>query len=123
MRSKRQKKTNNAPAPGFRHQKKLGQNFLTDPEIVRGIAAAFTGVGAFAIATSLFLWMSPTILGLVLGEMLEQNFMSSMIKANGSFIGFLDRPIAGTLGVLTMLLWGGMLWKALPFGRRQPAAA
>ncbi|MBR0373458.1 MAG: 16S rRNA (adenine(1518)-N(6)/adenine(1519)-N(6))-dimethyltransferase RsmA [Mogibacterium sp.] len=40
MGSKRQKKTNNAPAPGFRHQKKLGQNFLTDPEIVRGIAAA-----------------------------------------------------------------------------------
>jgi TctA family transporter len=55
--------------------------------------------------------------------MLEQNFMSSMIKSSGSFIGFLDRPIAGTLGVLTMLLWAAMVWKALPFGRRQPVAA
>ena len=110
--------------------------------ILLPIILIFCMVGSFAMTNSLygvvlmvvmglFGWLleehgipvAPLILGLVLGEMLEQNFMSSMIKSSGSFIGFIDRPIAGTLGVLTMLLWAAMLWKALPFGRRQPVTA
>ena len=55
--------------------------------------------------------IAPVILGLVLGEMFEQNFMTSMIKAEGSLLGFFQRPIAATLGVLTLALWGYMLWK------------
>jgi TctA family transporter len=53
--------------------------------------------------------VAPVILGLVLGEMLEQNFMTSMIKSDGSFLGFFSRPIAATLGVLTLLTWAWML--------------
>jgi TctA family transporter len=49
--------------------------------------------------------IAPTILGVVLGGMLEENFISSMIKSDGDFIAFFDRPIAGTLGVLTILVW------------------
>jgi putative tricarboxylic transport membrane protein len=63
--------------------------------------------------------IAPAILGLVLGEMLEQNFMTSMIKSDGAFLTFFERPIAGTLGVLTALLWVGMLWHAW---RRGPVA-
>lgn len=54
--------------------------------------------------------VAPVILGLVLGEMLETNFMTSMIKADGSFMGFFSRPIAATLGVLTIVVWAWMLW-------------
>ena len=43
--------------------------------------------------------IAPAILGLVLGEMLEQNFMTSMIKADGALLAFFERPIAGALGV------------------------
>jgi putative tricarboxylic transport membrane protein len=43
--------------------------------------------------------------GLVLGSMLEENFISSMIKADGRFLAFLERPIAGSLGVVTLLVW------------------
>lgn len=57
--------------------------------------------------------ISPVILGLVLGEMVEQNFMTSMIKADGSILAFFARPIAGTLGALTILVWGIVLYKAL----------
>jgi TctA family transporter len=39
---------------------------------------------------------------MVLGAMLEENFIASMIKADGSFIAFFERPIAGALGVLTL---------------------
>lgn len=49
--------------------------------------------------------IAPTILGVVLGGMLEENFISSMIKSDGNFIAFFNRPIAGTLGVLTILVW------------------
>ena len=44
--------------------------------------------------------VAPLILGLVLGEMLEQNFMTSMIKSDGDLLVFFARPIAGTLGGL-----------------------
>ncbi len=57
--------------------------------------------------------IAPAILGLVLGEMLEQNFMTSMIKSDGSLLGFFARPIAATLGVMTVVIWVFMLWRGL----------
>jgi TctA family transporter len=53
--------------------------------------------------------VAPVILGLVLGEMVESNFMTSMIKADGSLMGFFSRPIAATLGVMTIVIWIWML--------------
>lgn len=49
--------------------------------------------------------IAPAILGLVLGPMLEQNFITSMIKADGSFLAFFERPIAAGLGIFTILIW------------------
>jgi TctA family transporter len=37
--------------------------------------------------------------------MLEQNFITSMIKSNGDLLAFFERPIAAVLGVLTLLVW------------------
>jgi len=65
--------------------------------------------------------IGPVILGLVLGEMFEQNFMTSMIKADGNLFGFFYRPIAATLGALTLAVWGYMLWRS--WGARPQAAA
>ena len=60
--------------------------------------------------------VAPTILGVVLGGMLEENFIKAMIKSDGSFLGFFSRPIAGTLGVITILIWLSplliRLWKS-----------
>jgi TctA family transporter len=56
--------------------------------------------------------IAPAILGLVLGEMLEQNFMTSMIKADGSLLYFFQRPIAACLGIATVLIWAAMIWRA-----------
>ena len=38
--------------------------------------------------------ITPLILGVVLGGMLEDNFISSMIKADGNLLAFFSRPIA-----------------------------
>ena len=49
--------------------------------------------------------IAPAILGLVLGPMLEQNFVTSMIKADGDIFGFFERPIAAGLGAFTIAIW------------------
>ncbi len=48
---------------------------------------------------------APAILGVVLGGMLEENFVTSMIKADDNLLGFFSRPIAAALGVLTLAAW------------------
>jgi len=52
--------------------------------------------------------------------MLEDNFISSMIKADGNVLAFFGRPIAATLGALTIAIW---LWPLLRRRRAAPAAA
>lgn len=84
----------------------------------------FCLVGSFAITNSIFgvvimlamgilayimeengFPIAPTILGIVLGAMLEEMFLSSMIKADGELLAFFSRPIAASLGVLTIMIW------------------
>jgi len=44
--------------------------------------------------------------------MLEENFVTSLIKADGHFIAFLNRPIAGALALVTVAVWVSplMIW-------------
>ena len=49
--------------------------------------------------------VAPAILGVVLGGMLEENFIKAMIKSDGSFLAFFSRPISATLGIITILVW------------------
>jgi TctA family transporter len=65
--------------------------------LVAGVAAYVLEENGFPIA--------PAILGVVLGTMLEQNFVTSMIKADGNLLAFFHRPVAATLGVLAIAAW------------------
>lgn len=84
----------------------------------------FCVVGSFAINNSLFdvglmlamgilgyfleangIPVAPIVLGMVLGPIIEQNFMVSMIKTNWDLPQFFSRPTAAVLGVLTLLVW------------------
>ena len=65
--------------------------------LVAGIAAFFLEASGFPIA--------PAILGVVLGGMLEENFVTSMIKSDGHVLAFFERPIAATLGAMTLAVW------------------
>ncbi len=104
---------------------KVAKRILRIPAtVLMPLILLFCIVGSFAINNSLFgvivmlvagvlaffmeRWgfpIAPTILGVVLGTMLEEHFFSSLIKADGNFLVFFERPIAGTLGVLTLLVW------------------
>ena len=62
------------------------------------------GVAAFVLEENGFP-IAPAILGVVLGGMLEENFVTSMIKSEGQLGAFFERPVAATLGVLTLAVW------------------
>jgi TctA family transporter len=121
-----------AAIKGAGHLLKVSHNVLMP------IILLFCIVGSFAITNSPYgiivmlcfgligWWMeahgipvAPLVLGIVLGELLEQSFMASMIKADGDVLVFFTRPIAGTLGVLTLVIWG---WIAVGALRKSAAA-
>ena len=62
------------------------------------------GVVAYVLEENHFP-VAPAILGVVLGGMLEENFITSMIKSDGNVLAFFERPLAAVLGVLTLLAW------------------
>jgi len=119
---------------------KVAKRILLVPrDVLMPMILIFCIVGTFAINNSVFdigvmlaagvaAWVledndfpiAPAILGVVLGGMLEENFITSMIKADGNLMAFLTRPIAAGLAVLTLLIWGVPLIKRL-FGRRAAA--
>jgi TctA family transporter len=104
---------------------KLGARLLSVPQnVLMPLIMLSCIVGAFAITNSMFgVWVmlvfgligfameeceipiAPAILGLVLGPMLEKNFITSMIKADGNLLAFFERPIAAALGVATIAFW------------------
>jgi TctA family transporter len=57
--------------------------------------------------------IAPCVLGIVLGKLLEESFVTSMIKADGNLLAFFERPISGTLGALTILVFVWPIWSSL----------
>ncbi len=120
---------------------KCAKQMLRVPrDVLLPVILLFCIVGAFSINNSAFgvllmlvfgvvAWLmeengfpvAPAILGIVLGSMLEENFISSIIKADGRLGAFFERPIAGTLGVLTILVWTSPLWLKLLRKKKPPA--
>ncbi len=121
---------------------KAAKRILDVPRnILMPVILLFCIVGAFAINNDLFAItvmlvfgvvayfmeengypVAPAILGVILGQMLEENFISSMIKADGDLTGFFSRPIAAGLGILTITVWLWPLLARLMRGR-PPASA
>ena len=57
------------------------------------------------------------VLGIVMGSMVEQNFVTSLIKSDGDLLPFFERPVSAVLSALTIgaLLWpvGAFAWRRL----------
>ncbi|MFO1139666.1 MAG: tripartite tricarboxylate transporter permease [Paracoccus sp. (in: a-proteobacteria)] len=104
--------------------------------ILLPVILMFSIVGTFAINNSVFdLWIAlalgvigwlmedndfpiaPMVLGLVLGRIVEESFVNSMIKSGGNLVNFVDRPIAGVLAAVFLAIWVVPLWMRLR-GRR-----
>ena len=121
---------------------KLATRVLRVPRnILMPIILLFCIVGSFAINNSIFgvivilafgliafvleengFPVAPAILGVVLGTMMEENFVTSLIKSDGDATVFFTRPIAMwlALGTFVILLWPVGTWA---WGRLRPRAA
>jgi TctA family transporter len=104
---------------------KVAKQILRVPRnVLMPVIMLFCVVGAFAINNTAFditvmivagfiayvledngFPIAPAILGVVLGGMLEENFVTSMIKSDGDLLAFFARPVAATLGALTLAVW------------------
>jgi TctA family transporter len=99
-------------------------------------------VGAFAIGNNLFAvvlvaafgvlgWLmerngypvAALVLGIVMGTMVEQNLVTSLIKSDGELLPFFERPVSSVLAVLTItaLLWPVGFWLLRRLRPPQPA--
>jgi putative tricarboxylic transport membrane protein len=122
---------------------KVAKRILRVPrEVLMPVILLFCIVGTFAINNSTFeigvmlvagiiaylleanrFPIAPAILGVVLGAMLEENFITSMIKSNGSLAAFFQRPIALGLAVITLLVWfAPLILRGLRMLRARPIA-
>lgn len=112
---------------------KVATRVLTVPrKMLMPIILLFAIVGSYAINNSLFdvglmlgfgvlafvleendFPVAPVILGVVLGPLLEEYFINSMIKSDGKLIGLVDRPIAAVLAAITIGIIGWTIIAAL----------
>jgi TctA family transporter len=109
---------------GYASIKGAKRLLLIPREILMPIIMIFCVVGSFAINNTVFgvslmlilgliayymeengFPVAPAILGLVLGGIIEENFMSSMMKSDGDLTVFFSRTVAATLGVITIAIW------------------
>jgi TctA family transporter len=54
--------------------------------------------------------VGPTVLGMVMGRLVEEHLMTSLIKVQGDVTRFFERPVATALAIFTLLVW---LWPLL----------
>ncbi len=121
----------------------LSRRLLTiPPRVLFPMILLFCLIGAFAANNTLFdVWvmlalgllafvleendfpLAPMILALILGPLIEENFMKSIIKADGELLAFVSRPIAGVLGAATLLIWSAMAGFAVLKRVRRAGAA
>ncbi|MGF1527053.1 MAG: tripartite tricarboxylate transporter permease, partial [Candidatus Competibacterales bacterium] len=121
---------------------KTSRHLLAIPQgVLLPVVLLFCIVGAYAINNSTFdvgimlvmgllgyvmeendFPVAPAILGIVLGQLVENHFITTLIKSQGDFGAFFQRPIAAGLGVVTLLLWCTPVVLALLARRRRAAA-
>jgi TctA family transporter len=65
------------------------------------------------------------VLGIVMGTMVEQSFITSLIKSDGSILPFFERPVSAVLASLTIgaLIWPMLYWAWRRFSPKAPRPA
>jgi putative tricarboxylic transport membrane protein len=97
-------------------------SFATGNNLFAVLTVAFFGISGFVLERNGYP-VAALVLGVVMGSMVEQSFVTSLIKSDGSIWPFFSRPVSMILAAFTIgaLLWpiGFWLWGL----RRRFAAA
>lgn len=79
--------------------------FAIDNDVSGVVIMACLGVLAYLMEEAGFP-IAPIVLGIVLGKLVEQNLMQSLVSAQGNLLVYFERPISAALGVATLGVWG-----------------
>ena len=112
---------------GYLGIKAFAYFFKAPRNVVLAGITVFSLIGAYAIRTNVFdvflviifgvlgyfmekveMPLSPLILGIVLGPMIEDNLRIGLIKTDNSFLPFLTRPISATFALILLFVF---LWE------------
>nr|WP_201864082.1 tripartite tricarboxylate transporter permease [Microvirga soli] len=85
--------------------------FATGNNLFAVILVAAFGVIGYAMENNGFP-VAAMVLGIVMGTMVEQSFVTSLIKSDGSLLPFFERPVSAVLATMTIsaLLWPAFIW-------------
>jgi TctA family transporter len=85
--------------------------FATGANLFSVVLVAAFGCAGYAMERNGYP-VAAMVLGIVMGSMLEQTFVTSLIKSDNSILPFFERPVAGTLAALTLgaLAWPLVAW-------------
>lgn len=81
----------------------VGAFSVENTMIAVAMAGTFGVIGWLLAANGIPL--APAILGLILGPLIEQTFMTTMLKAQGNYAVFFDRQIGSWLAYITIAVW------------------
>jgi TctA family transporter len=86
-------------------------SFATGNNLFLVLTVAFFGVLGFIMEKYGFP-VAALVLGIVMGNMLEQHFVTSLIKSDGSILPFFSRPVSAVLATMTiaLLIWPVLYW-------------
>jgi putative tricarboxylic transport membrane protein len=96
-------------------------SFATGNNLVAVLTVAAFGIIGYVMEANGYP-VAALVLGVVMGTMVEQNFVTSLIKSDGSLLPFFDRPVSAILATITIacLVWPLGFWAYRKFG---PGAA
>ena len=86
-------------------------SFASGNNLFAVLTVAAFGVIGYAMEANGFP-VAALVLGIVMGTMVEQNLVSSLIKSDGYLLPFFSRPVAAVLAAITIgcLLWPLAVW-------------
>lgn len=94
--------------------------FATGNNLFSVLLVALFGCLGFAMERNGYP-VAAMVLGIVMGSMVETNFVTSLIKSDNSVLPFFERPVSAVLAFMT---GAALLWPlALLFRKRQPQPA
>jgi putative tricarboxylic transport membrane protein len=86
-------------------------SFATGNNLFAVITVAAFGIVGYVMEANGYP-VAALVLGVVMGTMVEQSFVTSLIKSDGSLIPFFERPVSAILAAMTIaaLIWPVVVW-------------
>jgi putative tricarboxylic transport membrane protein len=88
--------------------------FATGANLFAVVTVAAFGVLGYVMEANGYP-VAALVLGVVMGTMVEQSFVTSLIKSDGSILPFFERPVSAILAAMTVT---ALIWPLLAWGTR-----